>query len=87
METRVFVIDRIEGEYAVCVPDDGGRNMEIPVAMIEHTEEIREGITLEIAFRDDSFSVKVIPGKGRKEKNLNRLRNLFNKSESGKNED
>ncbi len=84
METKKYVIDRIEGEYAVCVPDDCEKNLEIPAVMIPNA---KEGLCLEIAFRDDSFSITVTEGSGRKEKNQNRLRNLFNKSESGSNED
>ncbi len=84
METKKYVIDRIEGEYAVCVPEDEGKNLDIPTVMIE---DAKEGLCLEITFRDDSFSVTVVESFGRKEKNQNRLRNLFNKSESGSNED
>jgi len=84
METKKYVIDRIEGEYAVCVPDEGGKNLDIPAVMIH---DAKEGLSLEITFRDDSFSINVVESLGRKEKNQNRLRNLFNKSESGSNED
>ena len=84
METKRYTIDRIEGEYAVCVSDDCEKNLDIPAVMIP---EAREGLCLEISFRDDSFSITVVESSGRKEKNQNRLRNLFNKSESGSNED
>lgn len=76
METKIYVIDRIEGEYAVCFTDDISNKLEIPAVMIP---DAKEGLTLEVTFRDDSFSVKVIEGNGRKEENQKRLRNLFNK--------
>lgn len=82
MDQKIYVIDRIEGEYAVCIPDDGSDKLDLPAAVIP---DAREGLTLEITFRDDSYSVKVVEGAGRKEKNHNRLRNLFNKSEKGNN--
>ncbi len=76
MEAKIYVIDRIEGEYAVCLPEDESNKLEIPAVMIP---DAKEGLTLEITFRDDSFSIKVIEGNGRKEENQKRLRNLFNK--------
>ena len=84
METKRYVIDRIEGEYAVCGSDEGGKNLDIPAVMIP---DAKEGLRLEITFRDDSFSINVVESLGRKEKNQNILRNLFNKSESGSNEE
>ncbi len=80
MEAKVYVIDRIEGDYAVCIPDDGSDKLDIPAVIIP---DIREGMTVEVTFRDDSYSVKVVEGAGRKEKNHKRLRNLFNKPEKG----
>ena len=76
METKIYVIDRFEGEYAVCIPDDGSNKLDIPAVMIP---DAKEGLTLEITFRDDSFSINVVEGSGRKEKNQQRLRNLFSK--------
>ncbi|MBQ7835849.1 MAG: DUF3006 domain-containing protein [Clostridia bacterium] len=84
METKRYVIDRIEGEYAVCTPDDGSNNIDIPCVLIDG---VREGLMLDIAFRDDSYRIDVIEDDSRKEANHNRLKKLFNKSESGKNED
>ncbi len=84
METKKYVIDRIEGEYAVCIPDDDGKKLDIPSVMIP---DAREGLHLEITFRDDSFSIKVTGDNARKDINQNRLRKLFNKSECGSNED
>ena len=84
METKRYVIDRIEGEYAVCIPDDGSGNIDIPSVAIEGA---REGLILDITFRDDSYKIAVAEDDGRKEANHNRLKKLFNKSESGKNED
>ena len=84
MDKKTFVIDRIEGEYAVCIPDDGTNKLDIPSAMIP---SVREGLRIEIAYRDDSYKITVLPDDGKKEENHNRLKKLFNKSESGKNED
>ena len=78
MEEKIYVIDRIEGEYAVCIPDDGGDKLDIPAVIIP---EAREGLTVMVSLRDDSYRVRVVEGAGRKEKNHKRLRNLFNKSE------
>ncbi len=76
MKTEIYVIDRIEGEYAVCIPENGAKNLEIPTAMIP---DAAEGMTLEVTFRDDSFCVKAIKGSDRKKKNHQRLKKLFNK--------
>ena len=84
MEVKRYVIDRIEGEYAVCIPDDGSDKIDIPSVAIEGA---REGLILDITFRDDSYKITVTEDDSRKKNNHNRLKNLFNKSESGKNED
>ncbi len=84
MEAKTYVVDRIEGEYAVCIPDDGGKKLDIPAPMIP---DVHEGLHLEITFRDDSFKIEVLGDSVRKDINQNRLRKLFNKSECGSNED
>ena len=65
MDTKIYVIDRIEGEYAVCIPDDGSDKLDIPAVIIP---DAKEGMTIEVVFRDDSYAVKVVEGLDRKEK-------------------
>ena len=84
MEAKIYVVDRIEGEYAVCIPEDGGKKLDIPAPMIPNA---KEGLRLEIAFRDDSFKIAILEDSSRRDINQNRLRKLFNKSECGSNED
>ncbi|MBQ8474144.1 MAG: DUF3006 domain-containing protein [Clostridia bacterium] len=81
MEEIIYIIDRIEGDYAVCISEDENDTMDIPTVLVP---ECAEGSCISVTLKDDDgvleiVEIKKIERDSIKEENQSRLNKLFNK--------
>lgn len=84
---KIYVIDRIEGELAVCVPDSGEDTLELPVKIIPGAAEGAAIAVTSVCSEGITEIISVRPADERKSTlndNQSRLRRLFdnNKKDS-----
>lgn len=81
MEEIIYTVDRIEGEFAVCISDDENDTMDIPTILIP---ECREGLSILVKLNEadgitEIVDINILQRESKAEESHNRLKNLFNK--------
>ncbi len=76
--TAVVTVDRVEGDYYVCVAEDGKKTYDVPRTLGDARVNDLLALTLQdgeiVSFTRDSAT-----GQARAEENLSRLHALFNR--------